>query len=260
MEQTPNLVIGNTSQLSYYFPDTYHKISSRNINFDEIRSRKYDNIFITFAEQRTFFDEADFIDVNFTYTLRVIDELKNYCNKIYVFSTSELWNKYDGAVDISLPFSYNETPYIKSKEILCQELRSKSDTYHNVIIIHPFNFNSIYRKSGFLFYKIFDSLLSNRKYEIGNINFNRDLIHPKILIDETLKTESERIIGSGHLFNVKKFVEDIFTGLDLDINKYLTYKSEDFLNNKRAEYYNKEKICSYELLLSTTIQEIKKNL
>jgi hypothetical protein len=86
------------------------------------------------------------------------------------------------------------------------------------------------------------------------------LIHPKILIDETLKTESERIIGSGHLFNVKKFVEDIFTGLDLDINKYLTYKSEDFLNNKRAEYYNKEKICSYELLLSTTIQEIKKNL
>ena len=79
---------------------------------------------------------------------------------------------------------------------------------------------------------------------MGNIDFNRDLIHPKILINETLRTKSERIIGSRHLFNVKKFVEDIFTGLHRDVNKYLTYKSEDFLNNKRAESYNKEKICS----------------
>ena len=34
-----NLVIGNTSQLSYYFPDDYEKISSRDINFTEIKKK-----------------------------------------------------------------------------------------------------------------------------------------------------------------------------------------------------------------------------
>ena len=70
-----DLVIGNTSQLSYYFPENFKKISSRNINFEEINKVNYNNIWLTFAEQRTFLEEAQFIDVNLTYTLDVINKI-----------------------------------------------------------------------------------------------------------------------------------------------------------------------------------------
>lgn len=255
-----NLVIGNTSQLSWYFPVSYDKISSRDINFEEIKLKRYDIIWITFAEQRTFLNEADFIDVNFNYTLNVINNLKDYCGKIYIFSTSELWNMYDGPINISLPYKYDYTPYIKSKDILCSEIISNRHIYNNIIIIYPFNFNSIYRKSGSLFYKIFNSILNKSIEEIGNINFNRDLIHPKIVVEESIISKYDRIIGSGNLFNVGNFVEDIFKGLNLDIKEYLTIKEENFLSNKRKEYYNQDKICSYEELLNITIEEIKQNL
>jgi hypothetical protein len=74
-----NLIIGNTSQLSYYFPETADKISSRDIDLENIKSKKYDKIFLTFGEQRTYLTESEefFIDVNFKYTIRIIDELKN---------------------------------------------------------------------------------------------------------------------------------------------------------------------------------------
>jgi nucleoside-diphosphate-sugar epimerase len=255
-----NLIIGDSSQISKYFPESYDRVSSRNIDFENIRSKNYSSIWLTFAEQRTFFSEADFIDVNFTYTLKVINELKNHCLNIYVFSTSELWNQYDGPINLNLPFKYDFTPYIKSKELLSNEINEKDSDYNNVIIIYPFNFNSIYRKPGFLFYKIFNSIINKSKEEIGNINFNRDLIHPKLLVEKSLETKSHRIIGSGCLFNVKKFVEDIFIGLDLDINNHIIFKEENFLNNKRSEYYNEEIIGGYDLLLSQTINEIKNNL
>ena len=45
-----NIVIGNTSQLAYYFPDDYIKISSRNI---QLTNNQYDRVYICFAEQRT---------------------------------------------------------------------------------------------------------------------------------------------------------------------------------------------------------------
>ena len=54
-----NLVIGNTSQLSHYFPDYYEKISSRNIDITKLYSKKYDKVFLLFAEQRTFLNESD---------------------------------------------------------------------------------------------------------------------------------------------------------------------------------------------------------
>jgi nucleoside-diphosphate-sugar epimerase len=253
-----NLVIGNTSQLCYYFPESYDKISSRNIIFEDIKSRKYDTIWIAFAEQRTFLNEIDFIDVNVNYTIDVINNLKDCCNKLYIFSTSELWNQYDGPIDLSLPYKYDYTPYIKSKELLCNYIISNKDIYKNVIIIYPFNFNSVYRKRGFLFHKIFNSIINKTKEEIGNINFNRDLIHPEILVNESILSNSDRIIGSGGLFNVKNFVEDIFKELHLNINDYVTFKEENFINNRRSEYYNKEKLCRYEDLLALTTKEIKK--
>ena len=107
-----NLIIGNSSQLSHYFPKYGNDfISSRNINFDEIKRRRYKRIFILFAEQRTFLNEPEdfFIDVNVRYTLNVIDQLKDFCDNIIIYSTSELWNKHEGCISIEDPYNYFET-------------------------------------------------------------------------------------------------------------------------------------------------------
>ena len=153
MSDKTSLVIGNTSQLSYYFPNNFEKISSRDIDFTKLCSKKYDKVFLLFAEQRTFLNESDdfFIKTNFDYTLEVINKFKDISNKIIIYSTSELWNKYDGGISIDTPYNYFETPYIKSKEILCNTINQNREKYKNVIIAYPFNFNSPYRKEGFLF-------------------------------------------------------------------------------------------------------------
>jgi nucleoside-diphosphate-sugar epimerase len=253
-----NLVIGNTSQLSYYFPRDYKKISSRNINYNEIKKNKYDRIFLLFAEQRTFLNKnIDFFtQINVDYTLEVIENLKEICNNIVVYSTSELWNKYDGCISIENKYDYNETPYIKSKEILCSIINSDRKKYKNVIIVYPFNFNSVYRKEGFLFGKIFDSLLNNKKITIGDVDFERDLIHPKFIVDKSIQTNCDVIVGSGELINVKKFIIDLFKLYYKKFDDYIVINKENNLKNKRNNYFSCIKNSTYEELLKETIKDL----
>jgi hypothetical protein len=81
-----NLVIGNTSQLSYYFPNDYEKISSRNIDFEELKKKRYKSIYLLFAEQRTFINESleFFNKTNFNYTIDVINKLLDVCDRIVI--------------------------------------------------------------------------------------------------------------------------------------------------------------------------------
>jgi nucleoside-diphosphate-sugar epimerase len=253
-----SLVIGNTSQLSYYFPEDYEKISSRNIDYDKIISKKYDSIYLLFSEQRTFLGEPlwFFTKVNYDYTIEVIDKLKDHTDRLVIYSTSELWNNCDGCVSVSDPYNYNESPYIKSKEILCNHINNNRDIYGNVIIIYPFNFNSVHRKEGFLFGKIFDSILNNKKISIGDINFDRDLTHPKNIVDISLTADKDCIIGSGELINVQKFIEDIFTKLNKKIIDYIEYHESNNLKIKRGSYYSCEKTIDYNDLINLTIKDI----
>ena len=254
-----NLIVGNTSQLSHFFPKENNDfISSRNINFDDIKEKKYKKIFLLFAEQRTFLNEGNdfFIDVNVTYTLNIIDKLKDSCDNIIVYSTSELWNKYDGCISIDTPYDYFETPYIKSKEILCNTINKNRDKYKNVIIVYPFNFNSPYRKDGFLFKKIFNSLIHGEKIIVGNIDFKRDLIHPKIIVNQSFNTDKDIIVGSGELYNVKDFISGLFTKLDKKMDDYVTYDISNSLLNKRNHYYSCNKTSNYEELINLTIEDI----
>jgi nucleoside-diphosphate-sugar epimerase len=254
----PSLVIGNTSQLSHYFPDSYQKISSRNIDFDNLCLRKYDKVFLLFAEQRTFLNESEefFTKINFDYTLEVINKFKDISNKIIIYSTSELWNNYNQCVSLNDKYDYDYSPYIKSKEILCNYINSNRNVYHNVVIIYPFNFNSIHRKGGFLFGKIFDSILNNKKISIGNINFDRDLTHPKIIVDVSLNADKDCVIGSGELINVQNFVEDIFKKLNKNIKDYIEYNKSNNLKIKRGGYYSCDKTSNYSNLIDLTIKDI----
>jgi nucleoside-diphosphate-sugar epimerase len=256
-----NLVIGNTSQLSYYFPRGYDKISGRNIDYKTIRDKRYDVIFITFAEQRTFLNESEkfFTDVNVSYTLEVINNLKDYCNKIVIYSTAELWNNYEGQVSVNMGFDFNYTPYIKSKEILSNYINEHKGNYQNVHIIYPFNFNTPYRKEGFLFSKIFDSLINKSKNTTGDLNFKRDIIHPLTIVNNSITTNNDLLIGSGGLYNIEIFIKDLFSLYNLDYKDYIMINGSNNLPNKRKNYYSSIKYSNYDELLKLTIYDIREN-
>lgn len=255
-----NLIIGNTAQLNYYFPEDYSRISSRDINFNHFKNKKFDSVYILFAEQRTFLKENEdfFIETNVNYTLKVVDFFKDISDKVVVYSTSELWNDYEGEIDVNLRFKYNYSPYIKSKEVLSYKINENKDIYKNVHIIYPFNFNSPFRKEGFLFYKIFDSVINKKKETIGDVNMLRDLVHPSIIVKESLSTKEDKLIGTGELINVQKYIEDIFVKNDLVFSDYITSNSSKNLANVRKEYFSKIKYSSYEELLDLTIKDITK--
>lgn len=254
-----NLIIGESSQLAHYFPADYVRISSRNIDFNFLK-KKWDKVFLLFAEQRTFKNDSSFLEINFELTRKVVDRLLNNANKIYLFSTSELWNMYSGPINLNLPFNFDSTPYIESKKKLCNYINSNRSKYRNVVIIYPFNFNSVHRKQGFLFHKVYDSILFNRQYQIGNVNFERDLLHASTVVERTLMCQEDTIIGSGLLVNVKNFIEDVYKSLNLDISKYLKFEDGDFLSNKRNSYYNQDLICDYNRILELTVSELKEKM
>jgi nucleoside-diphosphate-sugar epimerase len=258
MSHKPSLIIGNTSQLSHFFPNDFERVSSRDIDFDKLCDKNYDKVFLLFAEQRTFLKESEdfFLKINFDYTLKVINKFKDISNNVIIYSTSELWNKYEGCITLNDKYNYNYSPYIRSKEVVCNHINENRDIYPNVIIIYPFNFNSIYRKEGFLFGKVFNSILNDKKISIGNINFDRDLTHPKNIVDVSLKTDKDCIVGSGELINVQKFIEDIFTKLNKNIIDYIEYDEANNLKIKRGGYYSCDKTTNYDDLINLTIKDI----
>ncbi len=254
-----NLVIGNTSQLSYYFPEDYIKISSRNIDFEYHKTQKYDRIFLCFAEQRTFIedDKKLFTDINVDYTIKVIDELKDCCTKIVVYSTCELWNNCDGQVKIEQSYNYNYSPYIESKEMMSEYIMSNY-SYDDVIVLFPFNFNSPHRKPGFLFSKIFDSIINNKKIEIGDTYFYRDLVHPKYVVERSILEQEHALVGSGRLTFVNDFIRKLYSGMDMNYDEYVTENFDCNLKVKRKTFWEESNICKYEKIIDDTINEIKK--
>tara|TARA_R110001599_G_scaffold166503_1_gene355995 strand:+ start:7151 stop:7918 length:768 start_codon:yes stop_codon:yes gene_type:complete len=254
-----DLVIGNTSQLGLLLPDDMVKISSRNINTNEVSS--YDTVYITFAEQRTFnaeLKESDFIDVNVTYTTNLIDTIHKLNKKVIVYGTFELWNGYNGPVTINTPIKYNYSPYVKSKEILYTILLDKKSKgeWKNVFIIHPTNFNSVNRRKGFLFSKIFDSISNKIEIEVGDLDINRDLIHPNYLVKKSLTCDKDMIVGSGKLTNLKTFIKALYQSSGLDYNDYVIENISDVSPHKNNAFWlDTENI--YNDLFEDTINEIK---
>jgi len=255
-----NLVIGSTSQISQYFPENFVKISSRNIDFNLIKSSNWDRIFLCFGESRKNLNDDDiYFQINFDLTIRIINEIKSHANKIIVYSTCELWNKYDGQISIDLPFDFYNTPYLNSKYKLTKLLIDNDELYQNIIIIYPFNFNSIKRSQDFLFGKIFNSIINKKEIEIGDTYFYRDMIHPKFVVDESINATSHKIVGSGRLIYVNDFIRDIYNYFNMNYNDYVIENIGKYNEyDKRKEYYLKSNNCLYDYkqLLADTIKDI----
>lgn len=255
-----NLIIGNTSQLSYYFPEDYKRISSRNIDYDFILTRNWNTIFICFGESRKFIGDIQLHDdINFYLTMEIINKLKGISKRVIVYSTCELWNQYDGQIDLSLDFNFYTSSYTQSKYKLCKYILNNSG-YENVFIMYPFNFNSTYRSTEFLFGKVFDSIINKKKIEIGDTYFYRDIIHPKHVVEESINSSTHKIIGSGRLTFVNDFIRELYTSFNLKFEDYVTEQIGNYNEySKRNEYYLKSKICkySYQSLLQDTLIDIK---
>jgi len=258
-----NLVIGNTSQLSYYFPSDYVKISSRDIDYSEIKSKTWDRVFLCFGESRKYITDTKLYDeINFYLTIDVINELRDCAKSFIIYSSCELWNQYDGPIDLSNPFNFYPSSYLQSKYKISKYIM-ENDEYYNVFVMFPFNFNTTYRTNNFLFGKIFDSIINKKTIEIGDTYFYRDIIHPKFVVEQSINTNSHKINGSGRTVFVNDFIRDLYThyGLKYDdfvienLGKYNEYE-------KRKEYYLKSNEClyPYTTLLKHTIEDIDKKI
>lgn len=256
-----NLVVGNTSQLFPYFMEYDPKImgvSSRNFNYNEVKDYQFDKVFLVFAEQRIYLNESVdfFCKVNVDYTLDIINQLKQNTKTIVIYLTSDMWDLCEGGVTLETPFKNRRTSYVISKEILkekVEELRVKENL--DIRMIYPFNFNSPYRRPDFVFYKFLDVIINKNKIEVGDLNFERDIIHPKIVVDRSFNCLGDEIVGSGVLTRVKTFYSSILNHFGYDYDKYVTEKFDNFPNTRKTFYYENEN--KYLNLLDDTIRDIE---
>lgn len=260
-----NLVIGNTSQLSYYFPNTYTKISSRNIDLKDLQKTKWDSVYICFAEQRTYIANSEDISVresfwntNYSKVLEVIDALQGCANRIVYYSTAELWNKLTGPISADIEYSYHSNSYTDSKCKISTELRNKQK-YPKVVIGYPFNFNSIYRKSGYLFSEIFDSILNNLPISIGDVDYYREILHPQMVVDMSMNLDKDAIIGSGRVIHIGDFIRSLYCHFSLNPDEMISYRSYTPSSYRNFIFYSHIHRPQYgeDVLFALTVKELK---
>jgi len=257
-----NLVIGNTSQQSYYYPEEYIRLSSRNIDLEYISSKKFGSAYITFAEQRIYEENIDYIGPNFKYTLEIIERLLDKTDKIVIFTSCELWSNRSGIITNQTEPDFNlSNQYTLSKLLLFNEikrLRKHDSRYNKVVVVHPFYFNSVHRSNYFLFSKIFDSIKNHKPIEVGNLNFYRDMVHTKFLVKKCIEIDRDTVLGSGKLFNVRDFVIDLYDSFGM---RYYEYVKENLnlIPNDKLIRADVNWDYSYQDLLEDTIGDLKNN-
>jgi GDP-D-mannose dehydratase len=255
------LVIGNSSQLAHYFPENYTKISSRKIDFNYLKNNSWEAAYITFAEQRIYDANIDYITPNYTYTLQIIDALLKSCNKIVCYTSCELWNELSGEISLNTPAKFYpiNNEYSISKLLLWNKiikLRKSNSLYNKVIFMHPFYFNSIYRSKYFLFGKIFDSIINKKKIQVGNLNFHRDMVHTKFVVEKSIELNNDAMIGAGKLFNVREFIKDLYQLNRMDFESFVEEGASAHIGKSKSIMAKVDWDYTYQNLLSDTQDDI----
>jgi hypothetical protein len=246
-----NLIIGKTSQLAYYYPEEYVKISARQSISEQIYSEKWNNVYLFFAEQRTSYAndkkyKDDFYNVNVDLTKQICKKINS--KKIIFLSTSELWNKQNGEISVDTPWNYVENYYTDSKSKITRALFQDE----RVTTFFPFNYNSIYRKNSFLFHKIYDSIINKKKIKVGNLNIERELLHASFVKREIDRKKNNDLIGAGKLINIRNFIIEFYKKNNLNYNDFVEenlntdvqrggfyyYKQIDYSLEERIKEYN----------------------
>jgi GDP-D-mannose dehydratase len=232
----PNLVVGN-SQVSKYLPVEYERISSRNIPKGTFK-RRYNRVYLTFGLSVKGLRYDYYHAANVFHMLDMVKRFSKISEKVIVYSTCELWSAYNGQVDLSMPISFQEEPYIRSKYEALKEIK-KLDLY-NIIFLFPYNFNSIHRSEDFLFGKVIQSIINKKKISIGNTDFYRDISHARWIAERSLESNCDMIIGSGCLTHVNRFIRSLYKEANLDYDEFVTEIPGQFSFIKQTEFYTKQ--------------------
>jgi nucleoside-diphosphate-sugar epimerase len=246
------LLIGNTSQISRFYPKEFIKISSRNIDTKTF-DIQWEEVHLSFGLSVKNRSQSEYDEVNYFYTLDLINQLKRKSQKIVTFSTCELWSDCWGKIDIKTDFKFHQHPYILSKWKLVEKLKSMCDK--KIITVYPFNFNSTFRTQDFLFGKIFNSIIKKEKIKIGDTYYFRDLLHANFVAHSCLSLKEDTIIGSGRMFWVNDFIQDLYKHFDMNYDEYVT-EIDNLNQSPKNEYYLKGNFYTYDRLLNDTISDI----
>jgi len=248
-----DLIIGSGSQLAYYLVGTH--VSSRDIPYKAITRRKWNRIYLCFAEQRTFIDNDDsFMKINYDLTKEVIDKLDNYCNEFVFYSTALLWSGNKGSYDISTPYSYQETDYLVSKQKITDYLKN----IDKVSVHYPCNFNSKNRKGGFLFASLYDIISKREKVEVRCLDFEKEIAHAKYIATKSMNTHGNCILAPGFSVNVRTLFSNILSAVDMSLEDYVKEtECDDFV--KPNNYYHRVKDVAYDNhdLVASFVEELK---
>jgi hypothetical protein len=264
MDTRKKLIIGSTSQIAKFLPDSeFKKVNSRDFSHSDIDG-KWDLAILAFGENRKNLDPYDIYEkINVDLTFQTLDFLKSRCSRIIIFSTCELWNKHFGGIDLETPMDFYETNYTRSKFEMTKRILENREEYPNVIILYPFNFNSTKRSKDFLFGKVFSSIINNEKIEIGDTYYYRDIFHPNFIIEEILNATEHKIIGSGRLTFVNDFIRDLFNFYGLSYDDLIKENLESFKEYEiKYEYYLKSKLAlyPYSRLIEDTVNDINEKM
>lgn len=263
-----NLVIGSSSQLGHYFPEDYVCVSSRDYDLDSLCDREWDSVYICFAEQRTYLAHSHdkaisdlFWYTNLTKTKDTILRLQEVADKIVYYSTAELWNNTCGPVSDGMPFRYHANNYTSSKEAITIELKDKSK-YPKVSIVYPFNFNSIHRGDKYLFGRVFGSIVGNERITIGDTDYHRELLHPKMVVEGSIAlTEpgKDLVLGSGRLVHVGDFIRSLYDFFGKDYGEYVQHDHGTPSIYRTNIFYSANKCSGFDSvrLFELTVSELK---
>jgi nucleoside-diphosphate-sugar epimerase len=268
------LIIGSTSQLGRFFSEDYKKISSRDIDLTGLSNSRWSEAHVCFAEQRTFLAKSEdtairdlFYTTNIIKILEVIQCLQPVCDRIFYYSTAELWNRRSGPISPNDKYCYHSNHYTETKATASTILRDKT-RYPNVSIVYPVNFNSTLRSEGYLFAKVFRSIIDCQKIQVGDVDFFRDMVHPSMVVHmvkasvENDSVGSDIIAGSGRVVHVGDFISRLYSEFGMNVAEMMhidssqpsIYRESIFYSHKHDRRFDQDALLK---LLVGEINTIK---
>ena len=261
-----SLIVGSTSQISHYLPQSFDRISSRD-GYSDLLKRTWDTVYLCFGENRTYMaDTTDRNLINLFYKVNcdmMVDAAEAFApisRRVVVYSTAELWNDTSGLVSPSIPFQFKSNHYITSKYVMTMRLKDKQ-MYPNVSIAYPFNFNGIHRKGEFLFGKVFDSIFNNKKIQLGDTYYYRDLLHPSMAADESMRhvVGEDFVIGFGRVVFVNDLIRSLYNAFGMNYEDMVKEKITTHSHYRSHIFYSKSPAINTQqtTLLEKMVKEIK---
>jgi hypothetical protein len=212
----------------------------------------FTNVFLT-TKYKEHLEDVLFDQVNFEYTKSVIQQLN--AKTIIYYSTAELWNNYVGEISLELPYNYHPTGYMNSKFNITNYLKQK---FNNILIAYPFNFNSKYRSSYFLFGKVIDSIINKKVIELGDTYYYRELIHPSFVVNKSLNQKTDEIIGTGQLIFINDFIKKLYNAFDMKYDQFVNENiTTHSIYRKNIFYCKSRETHSEESLFKLMVKEIE---